>query len=385
MSQTPTPLGPGSYQIPAGSTVTDAAEDVWALELDQPAVVLVPQPAPPPDPPIVLTTLSLPDAQVGTAYSQVLQASGGTGTLSWSVGGLPTGLTAEENVISGTPTGPGLSSVSVVVTDTLGETVSATIALTVDPAPAPPPVSTAPALAFFVTGQSPSGEASAAAALGVTVTAITQYGDNSSPYSYSPPAYEAGKTLIVGLGPASSSELTTIASAIKAAGWTAPIIRWCWEMNGNWFDWGIQGGKLGWSAATFVTNWKAAYALVHSIIPGAVMCWNISMSATIPTSAYPGDSYVDAIGIDGYNYTGYAAQYATLLAFRAEHDKPLVIGEWGCETGSGHDTDYAAYAAYVISVIQNPANACLAQVYFDSPAITGFAAMEAAYKDAFAG
>lgn len=58
--------------------------------------------------PIVISTTSLPNGQVGTPYSMTLSATGGTGALSWVVsdGALPAGLhlTATTGVISGTPT-----------------------------------------------------------------------------------------------------------------------------------------------------------------------------------------------------------------------------------------------------------------------------------------
>jgi hypothetical protein len=58
--------------------------------------------------PIVITTTSLPNAQVGVAYSTMLSATGGTGAITWKVssGSLPAGLAlnAATGLISGTPT-----------------------------------------------------------------------------------------------------------------------------------------------------------------------------------------------------------------------------------------------------------------------------------------
>jgi hypothetical protein len=64
-------------------------------------------PAPPP--PLSITTSSVDDGVNGTAYSQTLAASGGTGTRTWSLtsssGPLPDGLSlSNAGVISGTPT-----------------------------------------------------------------------------------------------------------------------------------------------------------------------------------------------------------------------------------------------------------------------------------------
>ena len=60
--------------------------------------------------PIAISTSSLPDGTVGTAYSQTLAATGGTTPYSWSVieGSLPAGLTLiSTGLISGTPTRTG--------------------------------------------------------------------------------------------------------------------------------------------------------------------------------------------------------------------------------------------------------------------------------------
>jgi subtilisin family serine protease len=71
---------------------------------------------------------------VGTAVSLQLSASGGTAPYSWSVSGLPAGLSASSSgAITGTPTTAGTSSVTATVTDAAGKTGSATFSWTVNP------------------------------------------------------------------------------------------------------------------------------------------------------------------------------------------------------------------------------------------------------------
>ncbi len=70
--------------------------------------------------PLSITTASLPNGTVGTAYSQPLAAGGGTGTYTWSLasGSLPPGLVlSTAGVLAGTPTASGTYPFTVKVTD----------------------------------------------------------------------------------------------------------------------------------------------------------------------------------------------------------------------------------------------------------------------------
>ena len=66
---------------------------------------------------LTIVTASLPDGVVGVAYSASLTASGGLPPYTWTVGGLPDGLTAAGPAISGTPVIAGKFTVSVTVKD----------------------------------------------------------------------------------------------------------------------------------------------------------------------------------------------------------------------------------------------------------------------------
>jgi hypothetical protein len=69
---------------------------------------------------------------VGQSYTANLVANGGTAPYSWSISGLPPGLSASSNgAISGAPTNNGSYSVTVQVTDSNGGTASATLGLNV--------------------------------------------------------------------------------------------------------------------------------------------------------------------------------------------------------------------------------------------------------------
>ena len=126
----------GTPTAPAGTfpftvSVADAGgqQDTQALSLRI-------NPSSPPQ----ITTTSLPGGTVGQAYIQRVQASGGIGTLAWSVsaGSLPVGLLLEPSgpsggTISGTPSDGGPSNFTVRVTDSLGQTDTQNLSITVTP------------------------------------------------------------------------------------------------------------------------------------------------------------------------------------------------------------------------------------------------------------
>jgi hypothetical protein len=93
-----------------------------------------------PDPtPLSVTTTSLPDGQVGHAYSAKLTATGGMAPLSWAIssGALPAGLAlASTGAISGTPTATATAApITFTVRDssTTALTKSVTLKMTVSP------------------------------------------------------------------------------------------------------------------------------------------------------------------------------------------------------------------------------------------------------------
>jgi len=110
------------------TSVTDTTKSVTS------PVIVTPAPS--------ITTTSLASGTVGTAYSATLQASGGAGTLTWSLASgssLPAGLSLSgTGTISGTPTAAATTTFTVKVTDSSGAqggAASATqkLSLTINP------------------------------------------------------------------------------------------------------------------------------------------------------------------------------------------------------------------------------------------------------------
>ena len=101
------------------------------------------------NPTLTVSTTSLPNGTAGTAYSQTLAATGGTGTYTtWALasGTLPLGLTLNTStgVITGTPTIATTSTFTVTVKDSSGATSpAASLSITVITAPVAPTAPTA--------------------------------------------------------------------------------------------------------------------------------------------------------------------------------------------------------------------------------------------------
>jgi len=132
ISGTPTLPGSATFTVTATDSTKTTGQAAFTLVVSGP---------------VTITTTSLPDATIGTAYSQTLAAAGGTTPYTWSIttGTLPAGLTlaASTGVISGTPTAAATSSFTVTVTDAGGVTakqalsIATAAALTVTPATLP--------------------------------------------------------------------------------------------------------------------------------------------------------------------------------------------------------------------------------------------------------
>ncbi len=136
LSGTPTAAGTFSFQLRATDTSGNAGLGSVTMTISSPAITLSPG--------------SLPTGTVGTAYSQTITATGGTGTyigFGVSAGSLPAGISLDgtTGAISGTPTASGTSSVTITVTDSASGTgsasysivIAAAVPITVGPASLP--------------------------------------------------------------------------------------------------------------------------------------------------------------------------------------------------------------------------------------------------------
>jgi len=121
---TPTTIGTYTFTVVATDIAGNTAQGSLTITI---------QPGP-----LVITTSQLPAGSANVAYQATLQATGGTGADVWALksgSSLPAGLNlSSSGVLSGTPTSPGTSDVSVTVTDSAGQSASIALSLTIGPA-----------------------------------------------------------------------------------------------------------------------------------------------------------------------------------------------------------------------------------------------------------
>ncbi len=138
---------------------------------------------------------------------------------------------------------------------------------------------------------------------------------------------------------ADDATITAFAQALRS--YAKPVLlRECWEMNfpkthSQLFD-----------ATQFVASWRHIWTIFRQVgVPNVSFVWCPGVSGTDPAPFYPGDRYVDWIGVDGYDRTGtstFSSLFSGFYQTWSTHGKPMVV----CETGSMG----ANQAAYIGSI-----------------------------------
>jgi hypothetical protein len=190
-------------------------------------------------------------------------------------------------------------------------------------------------------------------------------------------------TLAQGATGAYNSYYVTLAQALIGGGQANAYLRLGFEFDGGWDAW---SAKTAGAEASFASYFQQIVTAMRSV-PGAAFrfVWNPDATAfnSYPYSvapAYPGNAYVDVIGLDAYDQTWATPQTpanawsSTLLPaltaaqqFAASHGKPLAFPEWGVAIrddghGLGDDPNYINQMA---SWMHNPSNDVVYESYFD--------------------
>ena len=119
------------------------------------------------------------------------------------------------------------------------------------------------------------------------------------------------------------------------------LLRWGWEMNGDWYKW--SAARNGKDNEAYVAAWRRLHRIFAEEKATNVSWvwspnWNSSPSAAWNTFAalYPGDEYVDWVGVSGYNLhreTPDALFAGIYRAYAAR--KPIMITEVGAVDRGG--------------------------------------------------
>jgi hypothetical protein len=152
-----------------------------------------------------------------------------------------------------------------------------------------------------------------------------------------------GASLRAGARGAYDERFASMARTLIAHGQGHAILRIGWEFNGGWFPWAASRDP-----GAFVAYWRRVVSAIRRV-PGArfTVDWtpNLGRSDIAPDRVYPGDRYVDVIGMDAYDMgwgTGWqdpVKRWSALVeqpyglawqrAFARAHGKPTSIPEWG--------------------------------------------------------
>jgi hypothetical protein len=163
-------------------------------------------------------------------------------------------------------------------------------------------------------------------------------------------------------------------------GYGDSIIRLGWEFNGHWYPW-----ESGVDPQSWIAYWRRIVTIMRAV-PGAnfKFDWNPAGGWTKHKAdqAYPGDEYVDIIGLDYYNSAfkpGSSAQEHWQLRlhgphglkwhrdFARAHGKPMSFPEWG--TGWRNDGSGGGDDPYFIERMADwiGHNNVLYHIYWDYP------------------
>ena len=125
------------------------------------------------------------------------------------------------------------------------------------------------------------------------------------------------------------------------------IVRLGWEFNESTMPW------RGTDPSVYIACFRHAAVAIRATDPKVLIDWTINAHHTpkalcggVSTNCYPGDGYVDIIGIDNYDHYPWSPTKAAfdrtasrpegltwLYAFAQAHHKPFSVGEWGVAGG----------------------------------------------------
>lgn len=177
-------------------------------------------------------------------------------------------------------------------------------------------------------------------------------------------------------------------------------LRLGWEMDGGWYPWGAPQGSG--KEASYAGCFRRVVQVMRQTQPANQwkFVWNPTTAwwdAAYLSAVWPGDAYVDIVGLDVYDQSWVAGTYPyasscdtacrlaaqqtawndyswklnTLRNFGKAHGKPMAIPEWGAarrpDGHGGGDNTY--FIQKMADFVQNPDNNVVFHSYFDVSAV----------------
>ena len=191
-------------------------------------------------------------------------------------------------------------------------------------------------------------------------------------------------TLAQGASGAFNLYYITLAQTLVAGGEGNAYLRLGWEFDGSWMPWNATNPSAEASYAAYFQQIVTAMRAV----PGAQFrfVWNpdagaFTQSGYSVAAAYPGNAFVDVIGLDDYDQSWAVPQtpanawtstnLPSLTAaqqFASANGKPLAFSEWGVTIRTdGHGLgDDPYYVNQMVAWMKNSANDVVYESYFDA-------------------
>ncbi len=190
-------------------------------------------------------------------------------------------------------------------------------------------------------------------------------------------------TLAQGATGAYNSYFVTLAQSLVSGGASHAYLRLGWEFDGSWFPWSATSSG---AEASYASYFQQIVTAMRSVAGEAFhFVWNpdavaFTESGYSVQAAYPGNAYVDVIGLDAYDQTWVTPQTpanawsSTLLPaltaaqqFASSVGKPLALPEWGAIIRSdGHGLgDDPYYINHMVSWMETASNDVAYEAYFD--------------------
>jgi hypothetical protein len=184
------------------------------------------------------------------------------------------------------------------------------------------------------------------------------------------------------------AHFATMGRSLVRGGRAKAFLRLGWEFNGDWYRWSAANA----SPAVWKACWRQEVTALRSTDPHIRIVWNANQGSSSDVRGrmlryYPGNRYVDVVGVDYYdawpsepNAAAWKAHYnqtepdgapyglGAWLAFAISHHKKLAVPEWAGSTASGGGGDNPYYVSRMFDFFRANAAHIAYECYFDDQA-----------------